>query len=161
MAQLLRLERLGAFDFNSRFYADDDLIVGAADPYQLFRIMNEIVDAGALAPDSGVNFMLDQCHNLEEKIPGEIRSATNVQEATAKTLLVDREALKAAQTAGDVLAANDVFVDAFNTDVRPLLAELRESQGLAPDPMRAFLASGYLERIRSERVGGDAAGWGA
>ena len=161
VAQLLRLGRLGAFDFNSRFYADDDLIVGAADPYQLFRIMNEIVDAGALAPDSGVNFMLDQCHNLEEKIPGEIRSATNVQEATAKALLVDREALSAARAVGDVLAANDVFVDAFNTDVRPLPAELRASQGLDPDPMRAFLASGYLERIRSERVGGDAAGWGA
>ncbi len=161
VAQLIRLGRLGAFDFNSRFYADDDLIVGAADPYQLFRIMNEIVDAGALAPDSGVNFMLDQCHNLEEKIPGEIRSATNVQEATAKALLVDREALADAQTAGDVLGANDILVDAFNTDVRPLLAELRESQGLAPDPMRAFLDSGYLERIRSERVGGDAAGWGA
>ena len=161
VAQLVRLGRLGAFDFNSRFYADDDLIVGAADPYQLFRIMNEIVAAGALAPDSGVNFMLDQCHNLEEKIPGEIRSATNVQEATAKALLVDREALKAAQLAGDVLAANDIFIDAFNTDVRPMLAELRESQGLAPDPMRAFLDSGYLERIRSERVGGNAAGWGA
>ena len=161
VAQLVRLGRLGAFDFNSRFYADDDLIVGAADPYQLFRIMNEIVAAGALASDSGVNFMLDQCHNLEEKIPGEIRSATNVQEATAKALLVDREALKAAQLAGDVLAANDIFIDAFNTDVRPMLAELRESQGLAPDPMRAFLDSGYLERIRSERVGGNAAGWGA
>ena len=161
VAQLVRLGRLGAFDFNSRFYADDDLIVGAADPYQLFRIMNEIVAAGALAPDSGVNFMLDQCHNLEEKIPGEIRSATNVQEATAKALLVDREALKAAHLAGDVLAANDIFIDAFNTDVRPMLAELRESQGLAPDPMRAFLDSGYLERLRSERVGGNAAGWGA
>ena len=161
VAQLVRLGRLGAFDFNSRFYADDDLIVGAADPYQLFRIMNEIVAAGALAPDSGVNFMLDQCHNLEEKIPGEIRSATNVQEATAKALLVDRGALKTAQLAGDVLAANDIFIDAFNTDVRPMLAELRESQGLAPDPMRAFLDSGYLERIRSERVGGNAAGWGA
>ena len=161
VAQLVRLGRLGAFDFNSRFYADDDLIVGAADPYQLFRIMNEIVAAGALAPDSGVNFMLDQCHNLEEKIPGEIRSATNVQEATAKALLVDREALKTAQIAGDVLGANDIFVDAFNTDVRPMLAELRESQELAPDPMRAFLDSGYLERIRSERIGGNAAGWGA
>ncbi|QPL05268.1 MULTISPECIES: L-rhamnose isomerase [Actinomyces] len=161
VAQLLRLGRLGAFDFNSRFYADDDLIVGAADPYQLFRIMNEIVSAGALAPDSGVNFMLDQCHNLEEKIPGEIRSATNVQEATAKALLVDREALRAAQTAGDVLGANDVLTEAFSTDVRPLLAELRESQGLPADPMRAFLDSGYLERVRVERVGGDAAGWGA
>ncbi|RJF44028.1 L-rhamnose isomerase [Actinomyces sp. 2119] len=161
VAQLLRLGRLGAFDFNSRFYADDDLIVGAADPFQLFRIMHEIVSAGALAPDSGVGFMLDQCHNLEEKIPGEIRSALNVQEATAKALLVDREALAAAQASGDVLSANAVLMDAYSTDVRPLLAELRESQGLAPDPMEAFLGSGYLEKIRAERVGGTAAGWGA
>jgi len=138
-----RLGRLGAFDFNSRFYADDDLIVGAADPYQLFRIMNEIVDAGALAPDSGVNFMLDQCHNLEEKIPGEIRSATNVQEATAKALLVDREALSAARAVGDVLAANDVFVDAFNTDVRPLLVELRA----AGSQMAGHLVVNYLKDL--------------
>ena len=161
VAQLVRLGRLGAFDFNSRFYADDDLIVGAADPFQLFRIMNEIVSAGALAADSGVNFMLDQCHNLEEKIPGEIRSATNVQEATAKALLVDREALKAAQLSGDVLGANAILMDAYSADVRPLLSELRESQGLPADPMAAFLASGYLERVREQRVGGNAAGWGA
>ena len=161
VAQLLRLGRLGAFDFNSRFYADDDLIVGAADPYQLFRIMNEIVDAGALAPDSGVNFMLDQCHNLEEKIPGEIRSVMNVQEATAKALLVDREALTAAQLAGDVLAANGVLMDAYNTDVRDALAELRESKGLAADPMAAFAESGYLDTIRTARAGGEQAGWGA
>ncbi|MDO5034895.1 MAG: L-rhamnose isomerase [Actinomycetaceae bacterium] len=160
-AQLLRVGRLGAFDFNSRFYADDDLIVGAADPFQLFRIMNEIVSAGALAADSQVNFMLDQCHNLEEKIPGEIRSITNVQEATAKALLVDRDELKKRQEAGDVLGANDVLMAAFNTDVRGLLGELRESKGLDPDPMGAFLKSGYLEKVRSERVGGTQAGWGA
>ena len=88
--------RLGAFDFNSRNYADDDLIVGSADPFQLFRIMNEIVGNDALSPASGVNFMLDQCHNIEPKIPGQIRSVMNVQEATAKALLVDREALAAA-----------------------------------------------------------------
>lgn len=161
VAQLLRVGKLGAFDFNSRFYADDDLIVGAADPFQLFRIMNEIVAAGALGKDSDVNFMLDQCHNLEEKIPGEIVSITNVQEATAKALLVDRGALAEAQAAGDVLAANGVLMDAYNTDVRPLLAELREAKGLDPDPMHAFLASGYLERIREERVGGAQASWGA
>src|SRR3712207_8293032 len=94
---------LGAFDFNSRFYADDDLMVGSADPFQLFRIMHEIVTSGALAPDSGVNFMLDQCHNIEPKIPAQIRSVMNIQEATAKALLVDAEALAAAQQAGDVL----------------------------------------------------------
>ncbi|HZX99163.1 MAG TPA: L-rhamnose isomerase [Dermatophilaceae bacterium] len=154
VAQLLRAGRLGAFDFNSRFYADDDLMVGAADPFQLFRILNEIVRADALRPDSGVNFMLDQCHNIEDKIHGEIRSVMNVQEATAKALLVDRDALSAAQAAGDVLTANAVLMDAYNTDVRPLLAELRESMGLEPDPTRAFRDSGYLHTIAAERVGG-------
>jgi L-rhamnose isomerase/sugar isomerase len=159
--QLLRFGRLGAFDFNSRFYADDDLMVGAADPFQLFRIMNEIVRAGALAPDSGVNFMLDQCHNIEPKIEGQIRSVMNVQEATAKALLVDRTALAAAQHAGDVLGANGVLMDAYNTDVRPLLAELREDQGLGPNPLVSFQRSGYAARVAAERVGGAQAGWGA
>ena len=161
VAQLLRVGRLGAFDFNSRFYADDDLMVGAADPFQLFRIMHEIVGAGALSPDSGVNFMLDQCHNIEPKIPAQIRSVMNIQEATAKALLVDRETLAAAQAAGDVLAANGALMDAYNTDVRPMVAELRESQGLDPNPMAAFAASGYTEQIVAERVGGAQAGWGA
>ena len=161
VAQLLRQGRLGAFDFNSRFYADDDLIVGAADPFQLFRIMREIVTESALAPDSGVNFMLDQCHNLEEKIPAQIRSVLNVQEATAKALLVDEDALLAAQTAGDVLGANAVLMDAYNADVRDLLGELREEQGLPADPVKAFLDSGYLEQIKADRVGGDAMSWGA
>jgi L-rhamnose isomerase/sugar isomerase len=159
--QLLRVGRLGAFDFNSRNYADDDLIVGSADPFQLFRIMNEIVGADALKPESGVNFMLDQCHNIEPKIPGQIRSVMNVQEATAKALLVDREALVAAQRSGDVLGANNVLMDAYNTDVRPLLAELRESQGLDADPYAAYARSGYQERLARERVGGQQAGWGA
>ena len=79
VAQLLRLGKLGSFDFNSRFYADDDLIVGSADPFQLFRIMYEIVRADALAPEAGIAFMLDQCHNIEPKIPGQIRSVLNVQ----------------------------------------------------------------------------------
>jgi L-rhamnose isomerase / sugar isomerase len=161
VVQLLRAGRLGAFDFNSRFYADDDLMAGAADPFQLFRIMYEIVRADALRPESGVNFMLDQCHNVEDKIPGQIRSVTNVQQATAKALLVDREALTAAQHAGDVLGANDVFMDAYHTDVRPLLGELRESMGLDADPMAAFKASGYLDRTAAERIGGTQAGWGA
>jgi L-rhamnose isomerase/sugar isomerase len=160
VVQLLRAGRLGAFDFNSRNYADDDLIVGAADPFQLFRIMNEIVGNDALL-GAGVNFMLDQCHNIEPKIPGQIRSVMNVQEATAKALLVDRDALRAAQVAGDVLGANAVLMDAYNTDVRPLLAELRESKGLPADPYAAFAATGYQERIARERVGGQQAGWGA
>jgi L-rhamnose isomerase/sugar isomerase len=161
VALLLRAGKLGGFDFNSRFYADDDLMVGAADPFQLFRIMHEVVKAAALAAAGGIAFMLDQCHNIEPKIPGQIRSVMNVQEATAKALLVDTEALQAAQRCGDVLGANGVLMDAYNTDVRPLLAELREEMGLAGDPYAAYLASGYGEKIISERQGGSAAGWGA
>jgi len=161
VAFLLREGKLGAFDFNSRFYADDDLMAGAADPFQLFRILHEVVKNGGLDPARQVAFMLDQCHNIEEKIPAVIRSVMNVQEATAKALLVDLDALRAAQAAGDVLGAHAVLMDAYNTDVRPLLAELRIDQGLDPDPVAAYRASGYRERIVAQRVGGSQAGWGA
>ena len=160
VASLLRLGRLGGFHFNSRFYADDDLLVGAADPYQLFRILTEIVAVGAHLQGSGVAFMLDQCHNIEEKVPAEIRSVMNVQEATAKALLVDIEVLRAAQAEGDVMAANGVLVDAFSTDVRPLLAEVREDMGLDPDPLGAYARSGHAEQVRTKRAGGGAVGWG-
>src|SRR5712664_3804227 len=129
VALLLKAGKLGGFDFNSRFYADDDLMVGAADPFQLFRIMHEVVKAAALyagapseitatgagaqasaaaarATGPGIAFMLDQCHNIEPKIPAQIRSVMNVQEATAKALLIDTEALATAQQKGDVLGAN-------------------------------------------------------
>ncbi|WP_329543908.1 L-rhamnose isomerase [Streptomyces sp. NBC_01356] len=159
VATLLREGKLGGFDFNSRFYADDDLMVGAADPFQLFRIMYEVIRGGGFTPD--IAFMLDQCHNIEAKIPAIIRSVMNVQEATAKALLVDRSALGEAQRAGDVLAANAVLMDAYNTDVRPLLASLREELGLDPNPVAAYGRSGWQEKIAAERVGGQAAGWGA
>ncbi|PZE68452.1 MULTISPECIES: L-rhamnose isomerase [unclassified Curtobacterium] len=158
--QLLRLGKLGSFDFNSRFYADDDLIVGAADPFQLFRILVEVIRGGGYDnPD--VAFMLDQCHNIEDKIPGQIRSVLNVQEMTARALLLDRVALTAAQEAHDVLGANEVFMDAYQTDVRKDLAAWRESRGLPANPMRAYLDSGYQQSIAEDRVGGVQAGWGA
>ncbi|MGW0372599.1 L-rhamnose isomerase [Streptomyces coeruleorubidus] len=159
VATLLREGKLGGFDFNSRFYADDDLMVGAADPFQLFRIMYEVIRGGGFSPE--VAFMLDQCHNIEAKIPAIIRSVMNVQEATAKALLVDREALGEAQRSGDVLGANAVVMDAYNTDVRPLLAEVRGELGLDPDPIAAYRRSGWAEKIVDERVGGEQAGWGA
>jgi L-rhamnose isomerase/sugar isomerase len=161
VASLIRADRLGGFDFNSRFYADDDLMVGAADPFQLFRIMHEVVAGGALELEAGVAFMLDQCHNIEPKIQGQIRSVMNVQEATAKALLVDVDALATAQANGDVLGANGVFMDAYDTDVRQLLAEVREGLGLDPGPLAAYARSGYADRIVAERVGGQQAGWGA
>jgi L-rhamnose isomerase/sugar isomerase len=159
--QLLRLGKLGSFDFNSRFYADDDLIVGAADPFQLFRILYEVIRGGGYGPDSGVAFMLDQCHNVEDKIPGQIRSVLNVQEMTARALLVDTTALTTAQNAGDVLGANGILMDAFYTDVRAHLAAWRETRGLAGDPIAAYTASGYQTQIATDRVGGVQAGWGA
>ena len=161
VAFLLRAGKLGAFDFNSRFYADDDLMVGAADPFQLFRILFEVRNGRGFDPSAGIAFMLDQCHNIEPKIPGQIRSVLNVQEATAKALLVDTDALAIAQREGDVLGANAVLMDAYNTDVRPLLARLRGGLGLDPDPMAAYARSGYAERIVADRVGGRQAGWGA
>ncbi|WP_026544939.1 L-rhamnose isomerase [Arthrobacter sp. 35/47] len=161
VAQLIRLGKLGSFDFNSRFYADDDLIVGSADPFQLFRIMYEVVRGGALDPASNVALMLDQCHNLEEKIPGQIRSVLNVQEMAARALLIDRSALTQAQEAGDVLGAHALFMDAFYTDVRPALAEWRQSRGLPADPMAEYKASGYQDKINADRAGGQQAGWGA
>ncbi|WP_435742369.1 L-rhamnose isomerase [Nocardioides sp. SYSU DS0663] len=160
--QLLRLGKLGSFDFNSRFYADDDLIVGAADPFQLFRILFEVIRGGGYPgtnPDSEVAFMLDQCHNIEAKIPGQIRSVLNVQEMTARALLVDRDALAVAQEAGDVLAAHEVFMDAFSTDVRADLAAWREERGLPANPMRAYAESGHQQQIEADRIGGTQAGW--
>jgi L-rhamnose isomerase / sugar isomerase len=161
VAQLLRLQKLGSFDFNSRFYADDDLIVGAADPFQLFRILFEVIRGGGLDTGSPVALMLDQCHNVEEKIPGQIRSVLNVQEMTARALLVDTDALTAAQESGDVLGANAILMDAFYTDVRPMLAQRREARGLPADPMAAYASSGYAARIADERVGGTQSSWGA
>jgi L-rhamnose isomerase/sugar isomerase len=161
VAQLLRLGKLGSFDFNSRFYADDDLIVGAADPFQLFRILYEVIRGGGYGPGSPVAFMLDQCHNIEDKIPGQIRSVLNVQEMTARALSVDSVALEAAQLDNDVLEANGILMDAFYSDPRPALAEWRESRNLPGNPMTAYKASGYQAAIAADRVGGTQAGWGA
>ena len=170
VAFLLRAGKLGGFDFNSRFYADDDLMVGSADPFQLFRIMHEVVKAGALtpagdsppAPSLGVSFMLDQCHNIEPKIPGQIRSVHERAGGDREGPARRPAALAAAQAAGDVLGANAVLMDAYNTDVRALLAEISApTVGLDADPIAAYARSGYAERIIAERVGGAPAGWGA
>jgi L-rhamnose isomerase/sugar isomerase len=161
VAQLLRLGKLGAFDFNSRFYADDDLIVGAADPFQLFRILYEVIRGDGLADDSAVTFVLDQCHNVEDKIPGQIRSVLNVQEMTARALLVDKQALAKAQDDHDVLGANSILMDSFYTDVRGDLADWRESLGLPRDPMAAYAASDYQQSIVRDRADGAPLGWGA
>ena len=161
-----RRGRLGGFDLNDKKYGDDDLMVGSIDPYQLFRICHELVKALADADDPVARgcaeqtvYMLDQCHNIEPKIPAVIRSVMNLQEAFAKALLVDLPALRAAQAAGDVLEANSILKDAYDTDVRPLLGRARADAGLPQDPYRAYLGSDEQRQRASSRVGGVAAGW--
>ena len=163
---LLQEGRLGGFDLNDKKYGDDDLLVGSIDPYQLFRICHELVKAHADDADpvaqrnaGDVVYMLDQCHNIEPKMPAVLRSVMNLQEAMAKALLVDLPALRAAQSSGDVLECNRLLKDAYDTDVRPILAKTRAQVGLPEDPYAAYLASDE-ERHRIEaRVGGVAAGW--
>ena len=153
VAQLLDEGRLGGFHFNDRRYADDDLIVGSQNPFELFCIFNEIVGAGAEgnANAGRIAYMIDQSHNIEPKIEAMIQSVINVQTAYAKALLVDRTALGEAQEAGDVLEAYRVLQAAFETDVRSLLSEFRVRQGCDPNPVAAFRASGYAERVARER----------
>src|SRR6266702_720865 len=153
VAQLLDEDRLGGFHFNDRKYADDDLIVGSLNPFDLFCIFNEIVGAGieGNANAGRIAYMIDQSHNIEAKIEAMIQSVLNVQTAYAKALLVDRAALREAQEAGDVLWSYRVLQAAFETDVRPLLSEIRVRQGRDTDPIAAFRNSGYAERVTRER----------
>jgi L-rhamnose isomerase / sugar isomerase len=154
VAQLLDEGRLGGFHFNDRKYADDDLIVGSLNPFELFCIFNEIVGADVEGNTNAgrIAYMIDQSHNIEPKIEAMIQSVLNVQTAYAKAQLVDRAALRRAQEAGDVLGAYRVLQAAYETDVRPLLAEVRVRQGRDPDPIAAFRASGYAEHVARERV---------
>jgi L-rhamnose isomerase / sugar isomerase len=155
VARLLDQGLLGGFHFNDRKYADDDLIVGSIDPFELFRIMSEIVSARrdplTAATADEIAFMIDQSHNVEGKIEAMIQSVVNIQTAYAKALLVDRVKLRDAQLAGDVLGAHSALVDAYETDVRPLLAAFRAGSDLPSDPVEAFRAGGYAERLAAER----------
>ncbi|HET8913319.1 MAG TPA: L-rhamnose isomerase [Ktedonobacteraceae bacterium] len=155
VAQLIAEDRLGGFHFNDRRYADDDLIVGTQNPFDLFCIFNEIVGAAAENHTglARVAYMIDQSHNIEPKIEAMIQSILNVQMAYTKALLVNRPALQQAQESGDVLGAYRELQSAYETDVRPLLSEVRTRQGLDSDPIASFRASGYAERVARERAG--------
>jgi L-rhamnose isomerase/sugar isomerase len=153
VAYLLDLQRLGGFHFNCRNYADDDLIVGSSQPFELFAIFHELINGGENGRAAEVAYMLDQSHNIENKIEAMILSVMNVQTAYAKALCVDRPALTAAQLAGDVLGAHRLLHEAFETDVRPLLATMREEQGLPANPFRAFREGHDKPRILAERHG--------
>ncbi|MGH3066755.1 MAG: L-rhamnose isomerase, partial [Gaiellaceae bacterium] len=156
VALLLEQGLLGGFHFNNRKYADDDLIVGSIDPFELFRIMSEIVsakrDPATAQTADAIEFMIDQSHNIEGKIEAMIQSVINIQTAYAKALLVDRLTLREAQLAGDVLAAHRTLTDAYETDVRPLLVAYREASDLPPDPVTAFRSGGYANQLAAERT---------
>lgn len=154
VAFLLDEKRLGGFHFNARQYADDDLIVGSVNPWELFVIYTELVSAGALAND--VAYMIDQSHNIEPKLEAMLHSVLNCQVAYAKALLVDWKLLKEAQEAGDVLGAHRILAEAFQTDVRPLLAQVRKESNRPTDPIAALRADPYLRKIAEERGTGNA-----
>ncbi len=158
VASLLDEGRLGGFHFNNRKYADDDLIVGSVNPFELFLIYVELVAAEERS-QTRIDYMIDQTHNIEPKIEAMLLSVMNLQEAYAKALLVDRPALTEARHSGNVLGAHRILLDAYATDVRPLCATVRESLGGAADPISAFKASGYAERMAEERGEGAGAGW--
>ncbi len=145
--------RLGGFHFNNRKYADDDLIVGSVNPFELFLIFFEL-------GDSLPRLTIDQAHNVEAKVEAMVLSVLNLQEAYAKAALVDREALAAAQAEGDVLRGHQLLLDAHKTDVRPRLAQARAGLGAAEDPIAELRP--YVERIIAERGStvSVAGGWG-
>jgi L-rhamnose isomerase/sugar isomerase len=151
-------DRLGGFHFNNRKYADDDLIVGSVNPFELFLIFCELIALGGPLP----RLTIDQAHNVEAKLEAMVLSIVNLQEAHAKALLVDRERLAAMQRAGDVLGGHEALLDAYRIDVSPLCAKVRSLLGAAEDPIGALRSSGYLSRAVTDRGGEDvvAGGWG-
>ncbi len=158
VATLLDLGRLGGFHFNARKYGDDDLIVGTSNPFELFLIYHELVNAGDAAKD--VAYMIDQSHNIEPKIEAMVQSVMNIQSAYAKALIVNRKALAEKQAECDVLGAYRELNAAFETDVRPLLEQVRIEMGIDPDPIHALHASGYEAKIAQQRGIADAGGSG-
>ncbi|NOZ49392.1 MAG: L-rhamnose isomerase [Chloroflexi bacterium] len=157
VAFLMDEGKLGGFHFNNRKYADDDLIVGSVNPYELFLIYNELTGAalGSAEPAHSsapnIAFMIDQCHNVEGKIAPMIYSVLNCQEAYAKSLIVPRQQLAEVQAEGNILEAHRLLTQAYRTDVEALLQQVRQEMGIPLEPIVAYEASGYEEKIRSER----------
>jgi L-rhamnose isomerase/sugar isomerase len=151
-------DRLGGFHFNNRKYADDDLIVGSVNPFELFLIYGELAGAPRLP-----RLTIDQAHVIEQKIEAMVLSIVNLQEAFAKALIVDRAALAERQLDGDVLGAHELLLDAFRTDLRPLCAKVRDELGAEADPVAAFRSGDWWERLGSRRsaAAGTTGGLGA
>ena len=162
VAFLLDEECLGGFHFNNRKYADDDLTTGSVNLYEVFLIYREIENAAARGRGGNIAYMIDQSHIVKPKVEAMIQSVLNIQTAFARALLVDLEALTAAQSEADTVMAEEVLRAAWDTDVRPLLARVRIDLGAAADPLAAYRESGYFEQIAQQRQGvlEGAASWG-
>jgi L-rhamnose isomerase/sugar isomerase len=150
VAWLLHLGALGGFHFNDRKYADDDLTLGSIDPYQVFRILHEILSANA-GDDAGIAFMIDQSHNLKGKIEAMVQTVMTAQELYAKVALIDQQRLAELQQACKLVEAEECFRNAFWQDVRPILREWRVARGLPGKPLKALAESGYVEKVTRER----------
>ena len=151
VAYLLDEEKLGGFHFNNKKYADDDLTVDSINPYEFFLIFNELVSAENNGIKANVAYMIDQCHNLKPKIEEIIQSVENIHRIHAKALIVDRKSLKKYQQENDIIMAEKMLTEAFETDVTPLLLKTREEMNVPLKPLEFFRESGYLEKIQSQR----------
>ena len=152
VAWLIDEKMLGGFHFNDRKYADDDLTVGSIDPYQAFRIFNEIVAyEWETGRDLDIAYMIDQSLAIKPKVQAMIQTACTVQELLAKALCVDRKALARAQGREDTVASEEVLRTAFKADVAPLLAAVRKKLGVPADPLAAFRSSGYEQQAAKDR----------
>jgi L-rhamnose isomerase/sugar isomerase len=152
VARLIQFGKLGGFHFNDSKYGDDDLDTGAVDPFQIFLIFNELVDAELRGVDGfHPAYMMDQSHNVTDPIESLINSAVALQRAYAQAHLVDREALRSFQEGNDALMANNVLRSATHVDVEPILAEARRRSGGAIDPLGVYRLSRYRERKGRER----------
>lgn len=150
VAYLLDEGKLGGFHFNNKKYADDDLTVGSINPYEFFLIFNELVSAKDNGIKANIAYMIDQCHNLKPKIEEMIQSVENIQKTYAKALIVDRESLKNYQQKNDIVMAEKMLNEAFETDVMPLLFKVREEMGLPLYPLEFFRNSGYINKLKRE-----------
>ena len=150
VAWLLYCNVLGGFHFNDRKFADDDLTLGSIDPYQVFRIFQEILSSNSPAV-KGIAYMIDQSHNLKPKVEAMVQTVVMAQELFAKAALVDQEKLGALQQSCDLVAAEELYRGAFWTDVRPMVMEWRQARKLPAEPLKALGESGYIDRISRER----------
>jgi len=152
VARLIQLKKLGGFHFNDSKYGDDDLDSGAINPYQLFLVFNELVDAELLkAPGFSPAHMIDQSHNVTDPIESLMVSAMEIERAYVQAHLVDRAALASYQEANDALMASEALKSAFRTDVEPILAMARLDKGAAVEPVATYRAAGYRQAVGKAR----------